>query len=250
MPQATPLPNTLGEVVLRCQSLLAGAPVTGNFGLYTRGYLLPFINQAYEDMDVAIRTGSGKNLEGIVEALDVPTGTSSLYPLQQLGDFTTQPPPPNGPFAGLFDPLRIWTKSAGQLPSFYREARGPRETLPHVNPPGITSLSYAGRVDFVWIGNKLAITPVAGPIDIQLYGRFNPPPLVKDSDYLVLYPRLTAALVYAASALTGIERTNPQVLQGYATRAEAMLDNIIADIVKQTQKIPRRPSQMGGWGWR
>jgi len=253
VPQGTPNPNTLGDVVLRCQSLLAGT--TKSVGLYTRGYLLPFINQAYEDLDLSIRNASGKNLEAVIEALNVPTGTSDLsIKYQAYGDPTANPAIQNGAFVGLFDPIRMWVKSAGQLPQYYTCAIGPRETLPHVNPPGITPGTFAVQVTFAWIGNKLLITPINGPVDIQLYGRFNPPVLVDDNDKLVLYPRMTAALAYAASALTGVERTNVTILQGYAERGFAMKDNIIADIIRQTQGNPRRLAKMGGqggdcWGW-
>lgn len=246
MPQAAAKPNTLGDVVSRCQSLLAGN--TSSVGLYNRPYLLPFINQAYEDIDLCLRNGSGKNLEAVIEVLNIPAGTSSLIAFQQFGDYTQDPPIQNEPLAGLFDPIRMWVKSAGALPAFYTPARL-RETLPHVNPPGIPPANYAVVVTWAWIGNVLSITPVAGPIDIQLYGRFNPPPLVKDTDNLVLYPRLTAALTYAASALTGVERSNPQVLLGYATRGEAMVDNILADIIRQQQGNPRRLAKMAGQGW-
>jgi len=246
MGQASAQPNTLGDVVSRCQSLLAGN--TSSVGLYKRPYLVPFINQAYEDIDLCLRNGSGKNLEAVIEVLGVPAGTSSLIEFQQYGDFTQNPPIQNGPLAGLYDPIRIWVKTAGALPTYYTEAHL-RETLPHVNPPGVPTANYGVRVTWAWIGNVLSITPVNGPIDIQVYGRFNPPPLVSDSDNLVLYPRLTAALTYAASALTGVERSNPQVLLGYATRGEAMVDNILADIIRQTQGIPRRLGKMAGQGW-
>jgi hypothetical protein len=252
MPQGSPKPNTLGDAVQRCQSLLAGS--TKSVGLYTRPYLLPFIQQAYEDIDIAIRNGTGKNLEAVVECLNVGTGTSSLFPLQQYGDLTLNPPKQNGPLAGLFDPIRMWVKSAGALPQYYTPAKGPRETLPHVNPPGISPSTVSVVVTFAWIGNKLFITPVAGPIDIQVYGRFNAPPLVDDNDNLVLYPKLTAALSYCASALTGVERSNTTILQGYETRGMAMVDSIVADIIRQTQGNPRRLGQLSGrggnaWGW-
>jgi len=250
MPQATPLPNTLGAVVARCQSLLGDR--AGQW--VTRAYIVPFINQAYEDIASCIKNASGKNLEAVIEVLAVPTGTSDLSLYQTDGDLTANPPVEPGPLVGLFDPIRMWVKTAGQLPQYYTEANGPRDTLPYVNPPGITPGTYAVQVTFAWIGNELSITPVAGPIDIQVYGRFNAPPLQKETDPLVIYPGMTAMLAYAATALAGVERTNPAILQGYATRGEAMVDNAVADIIRQCQKNPRRLAKMGGgggcsWGW-
>lgn len=257
MPQADPIPNTLGETVQRCQALMGD--MQGRY--ITRAYCVPFINQAYSDIAKAIKLGSGKNFEGIVELLNVPTGTISLHPWQRYNfvDPGVQPPvnPPavtRGPLAGLYDPLRLWVKTSGQLPQYYTPARGPRDTLPHVNPPGVTPGTYAVIVTFAWIGNQLTITPVAGPVDIQVYGRFNPPRLVKDEDALLIDPDMTDTLAYCACGLFGVEKANPTVLEGYATRGMAGVDNITASIILQTQKNPRRLATMGGrggtcWGW-
>ena len=244
MPQGSPNPNTLGDTVARCQALLGDTK--GYWA--SRAYLVPLINQAYSAMAKAIKNASGKNFEAVIEVLNVPQGTSSLYSYQSYGDLTANPPVPRGPLAGLFDPLRMWVKTAGQLPQYYTQAWGPRDTLPHVNPPGITPGTYAVQVTFAWIGNKLAITPVAGPIDVQVYGRFNPPRLVGDDDVLVIYDDMTDTLAFAATALAGVERTNPAILQGYGTEAIAGVDNIVADIIRQCQRNPRRLAKMGGQG--
>lgn len=250
MPQATPNPNTLGDTVLRCQALM-GDP-TGRW--VSRAFALPFIQQAYADIGKQIKNGSGKNFEAVIEVLNVPAGTSDLSGYQAYGDYTRVPAIQNGPLVGLFDPLRLWTKTAGALPGYYRDAAGPRDTLPFVNPPGILPGQYASVVTFAWLGNRLSITPVAGPIDIQVYGRFNPPRLQSDDDVLVLYGDMTDTLAYAACALIGVERTNPAILTGYIERASASVDNIVADIIRQTQKNARRLAKMGGcggsyWGW-
>lgn len=254
MPTIEALPNTLGDTVNRCQALM-GDP-SGRW--VTRNYAVPFINQAYSSMAKKIKNASGKNLEAIVEVLDVPTGTSSLYPYQTYGNPASDPVVPRGPLVGLYDPLRLWVKTAGQLPQHYTLASGPRDTLPYVNPPGITPGTYAVQVTFAWIGNQLSITPVAGPIDMQMYGRFNPPRLQEDSDRLVLYDDMTDTLAFNACALMSVERSNPAVLQGYIEEGTNGIDNIVADLIRQTQRVPRRLAQMGGqgngggvcgWGW-
>lgn len=217
----------------------------------TRGYIVPFINQAYSSMAKKIKNGSGKNFEAVVEVLNVPIGTTALAPWQSYSwtDPNTQPAnPQRGPLAGLFDPLRLWVKTAGALPRYYTSANGPRDTLPHVNPPGITPGSYATIVTFTWMGKKLSITPVAGAIDIQVYGRFDPPRLVKDSDDLLLYGDMTDTLSFAALSLSGVERSNLATLEGYSQAGIADIDNIIADIMRQCEKNPRRLGKMGGCG--
>jgi hypothetical protein len=242
-------PNTLGEVISFCQANF-GDP---NGRLITRAYALPIINQQYIEMRNCIKNASGKNLEAVIEVLNIPVGTTSLYPYQNPGNPSANPPTQRGPLAGLYDPIRMWVKTAGQLPQYYTPARE-RDTLPHVNPPGITPGTYAVQVTFAWIGNKLSITPVAGPIDIQLYGRFNPPRLVQDTDELVLYGDMSSTLALMSSAHMGVERSNPSILAGYATQGAAGIDNIVADIIRQTSRNPRRLAKMGGcggtsWGW-
>lgn len=217
----------------------------------TRAYAVPFIQQAYSDIAKQIKNGSGKNFEGIVEILNVPAGQGDLSGYQK---YNAPPDNTRGPLVGLFDPLRMWVKTAGQPPQYYAEARGPRDTLPHVAPPGIQPGVFSTIVTWAWIGNRLLMTPVAGSVDIQVYGRFNPPRLQKDEDVLVLYDDMTDTLAYSACSLMGVERSNAEVLQGYIGRATAGVDNIVADIIRQTQGNPRRFAQLGGcggsfWGW-
>ena len=111
---------------------------------------------------------------------------------------------------------------------------------------------------FAWIGNQLSVTPVSGPIDIQVYGRFNPPPLQSLDDVMVIYPDLTGPMAYVTCALMGVERSNPAVLTGYIERGGATVDNVVADLILQQQKNPRRLAKLGGgygcgnsgiWGW-
>jgi hypothetical protein len=257
-PQASAIPNTLGDVWQRVRSLLSGS--SSNFGLYQRPYLLPFINQAYEEMTLMIKNASGKNLEACLEVLNIPAGQSDLsmwegYAFVQPG-VNPPPAPGRGPLAGLYDPLRIWAKAAGALPQYYQLARGPKDYLPNINPPGIPIGTYAVVIEWTWLGNNLCITPIAGPIDIKVYGRFNPPRLQDDNDRLVLYKDMTSTLVAATCAWTGIERSNTTILQGCQEQAQRGVDNIVADLIRQTQGNQRRPGRMGrggfggcGWGW-
>jgi hypothetical protein len=250
MPTIDALPNTLGDAVVRCQQIM-GDP-TGRW--CSRSYAVPFINQAYSSIAKKLKNASGKNFEAIVEVLNVPTGTTDLSIYSSYGDPTVAPPIARGPTVGLYDPLRLWVKTAGQLPQYYTRAKGPRDTLPHVNPPGISPGTYAVQVTFAWIGNKLSITPVAGPIDIQVYGRFNAARLQQDTDVLVLHGDMTDTLAFAACSLMGVERTNPAILEGYSQEAIAGIDNIVADIIRQSQREPRRLAKLGGgggthWGW-
>jgi hypothetical protein len=244
---ATALPNTLGDTVSRCQALMGDR--TGRW--VTRAYIVPFINQAYSTIAKKIKLGSGKNFEGVVEILNVPIGTSDLSGYQR---YSAPPDNTRGALVGLFDPLRMWVKTAGAPPQYYAEARGPRDTLSHVAPPGIQPGTFSTIVTWTWMGNKLLMTPVAGALDIQVYGRFNPPRLQKDEDVLLLYDDMTDTLAASACAMTGIERSNPEILKGWALLGESGVDDIVASIILQTQRNPRRLARLGGsggsaWGW-
>lgn len=250
MPNVTYNPNTLGEALSLMQGLL-GDP---NGKWVTLGYALPFLQTAYSSIATQIKIASGKNLEALLEVTDIPAGTSDLSIYQDPGDVTADPPTNAGPLASLYDPIKLWAKSAGSLPGRYALANGPRDTLPFINPPGIAPGTWGMRITWAWIGGKLSITPVAGDIDIQVYGRCDVPTLSQQTDKLVLARNMGATLALSGAALAGVERTNPAILAGYADRANANLDNIVADIILQSQREPRRLAKMGGhggnyWGW-
>lgn len=232
--------NTLGDVVTECQGLL-GDP-DGEW--VTRGYILPFINTAYRLAYLFLKNATGRNLEGLQEVLDLPQGTTTLYPQQAPGQ----------PLSGLTDPLQVWWKPAGMPANCYRPM-SPKETLPFVGPPGLQPGLLGVGMWFTWRGNQLTITPISQAIDVMVDGRFNPPPLVDDKQILVVSPDLQTPLAMSAVALTGVERANPAVLAGYSAEAEAALDNIAADLLRQKQLFPKRlgrmaPQSGGEWGWR
>lgn len=251
-PQATALPNTLGETWQRVRSLAQGN--SSLYGLWQRPYLVPFINQAYEEMTSQIKTATSKTLEAVINVLNIPPGTQSLGPWQAydfLDPSQQNPQPTDGPLAGLYDPIRLWVKPAGALPQYFVPVRGPKDFLPNVNPPGLPVGTYGVILEWAWIGNVLLITPASAPIDIQVYGRCNPPRLVDDTDKLVIAKNMTHALAAATLAWSGIERSNTTIFQGAENRAIAGVDNIVADLTRQTQGNQRRPARMGrgGEGW-
>lgn len=238
MPNAAADPNTLGDVLSKMQGLLGD--VDGEW--VTVGYALPFINIVYALQIKQMRLGSRRNLSALIEVLNQEAGITSFLPAQKFGK----------PLFGLTDPLELWTKTANAPQQYYTPARGPLDILPNIEPPGITPGSFSVRVSFAWMGNALTILPVNGPIDLKVYGRFNPPPLQKLEDVLVPYPAMSDVTALAAAALAGVERSNPAVLAGYELAATAGMDNIIADLIIQTQRNPRRVGKlasMGGGSW-
>lgn len=245
--------RNLGQVRGKIQALL-GDP-RGQW--VTRAYINPLIDLSYAAINLNLKNASGKELEAVITVPDVPAGTTSLYPWQAGTAVPGAPANQNATpalLAGLFDPIEVWVKPAGQPVWTYSQARE-RDDLPHVNPLTTASNSLAPGVFYNWLGNRLGITPVNQPLDIEVTGKFNPPPLADDTDLLVTHEDVWIAVAYITAATAGVERSNPQILAGYAESGIAAQDNIVAAIMRQGQGTPRRfqrvsrESGLNQWFW-
>jgi hypothetical protein len=228
--------NTLGDVKAEIRGLV-GDP-RGEWA--NDAYLTPLINTTYRLQVLQLKNATSQNLEGVVLLPNVPGGTTSLYEFQAVGQ----------PLCGIYTVLEIYSKPAGTPPNYFRpagERRFPAHVAPPVTPQGLTATVGS----YCWLGNKLLITPPAVAVDIEVTGRFNPPPLVKDGDVLVASPDMQSVTACGTAAVAGVERTNPAILEGYAQMAFAGLDNIAAELIRQKQGITQRPGLMdGGYGYR
>lgn len=223
----------------------------------TKNYLLPLLNVAYADVVLNLKNGSGKELMAVITVPGVPAGTTSLYPWQNGTAAPGQAagaPNPAPLLAGLFDPIEVYVKPAGQPVWFYSKVR-PVDELPHVNPLVTASVSLGPLMWWSWMGNQLRLTPVMQPLDIEVTGRFNAPPLVDDNDLLTAHEDVWLPTAYQTTALVGVERSNPAILAGYAAKALSTQDNVIAAIIRSGQGSPKRFQRMsretggGLWYW-
>ena len=230
--------RNLGFVRKRVQALL-GDP-RGSW--VTKGYIDPFIDQAYGDVVLDLGNASGKNLEGVVILAAVPAGITSLYPWQNSTAVPGQPPAANNPPAllqGLYDPLEVWVKPAGAPVQCFSKV-SETGTLPHVDPLFTGQNSLGPAMFWNWMGNELRITPVNQPLDIEVTGKFGAQPLVDDTDLLSALPDIWLPVSYLTPTLAGVERSNPQVLAGYGTQYMSTRDNCVAQIIRQGQSTPAR----------
>ena len=233
---------TLADVISTVQALL-GDP-KGQW--VKRGYVLPLLNISYGAVNLNLKNASSKNLEGVVSILNVPAGTTSLYPWQNAtagegGPVGGQKTP--ALLRGLTDVIEIWVKPAGAPLQSYRKI-SPRGTLPHVNPALTSVNSYGFPMYYLLIGNKLQITPAPQAMDIEVTGKFNPKPLVDDADLLISHEDVWIPVSFKTAAVAGVERSNPAILEGYATQGAAAEDNIIAEMIRQKQDVPARFRKM------
>lgn len=212
----------------------------------TRDYILPLLNISYGNVNLNVANASGKELEAVVPILDVPIGTTSLYPWQNGTAVPGMPPGTAAPaplLAGLFDVIEVWAKPAGSPPNMYSRVRE-RDTLPHINPQQINNSWPGGSMAFTWQGNQLRITPANQPLDIEVTGKFTAQPLAEDKDLLVTHEDIWIPVTFDTAATAGVERSNPQVLAGYQAKALAAQDNVIAKIIRQRQGTPHRFQRM------
>lgn len=226
-------------------------------GWLKEGYLGPKVNLAYRMMTLYLKRATGANLEKMVEIpnkLDANgnntnQGLTSLAVHQQKG----------GLLEGLYEPLFLWFKPAGASELWYREIGEKKTILPGQSVPGgggqpITSTWWGGNSKFAWRGNQLFVTPFGMPVDFLVDGRFNPPALVKDEDYLVVDPDMEICTTLQTMPLIGTESGN----QGYLDidpKAAACADDIVAKIVRGKQGVTARAGSNGrlargcGWSW-
>lgn len=236
--------NTLGDVKRTVRSL-----VGDDEGSWTNdSYLVPKINFAYRQAYLKIKTATGQALEQLAAIPNFTdannnsgtTGLTSLEAFQQ----------PGKPLSGLYQPMYLWWKPAGAAPRFYREAIE-KQTLPFSLP--LTG-SWYERMYFTWEHNALLVTPLNLPIDILVDGRFNPPPLVKDEDVLVVHPDAETAVSGATLGIIGVEAGNNGFQTTGAAMADEAIDNICNLLTLAKQGYTQRGGRMAresrlGWFW-
>lgn len=236
--------NTLGDVKKTVRSL-----VGDDEGSWTGdSYLVPKINFAYRTAYLKIKTATGQALEQGIEIPDFADannndgtkGLTSLAAFQQ----------PGKPLEGLYQPLFLWWKPAGAQPRFYRECVE-KQTLPSSLP---LVGSWFTQMYFTWRSNQLLVTPINAPIDLLVDGRFNPPPLVKDEDVLVVHPDMETAVSPLTLAVIGTEAGNTGFQSQGQAAADIAIDNICNLLTLAKQGYTARAGRMAqgsrlGWFW-
>jgi hypothetical protein len=223
--------NTLLDVKQRVRALIGDTD--GDFA--TDAYLLPLINQAYDQSINYLSNTCSPFITQLQVATDVPFGTSALTELQK----------PNQPFFGLVNPLDLEVKQTG-LPELNYVMGKRYDILPNSTNYGAGQpvSNFWGRFGWEWRSYVLYITPLAFAADIRVRGEFRPPALVKDTDPIAIHPQMTVALAYMTAALIGGERINASYVQNYGQQGTATLDDIAATLVRQQQGTSSRVGRM------
>lgn len=215
----------------------------------TDAYLTPLINQVYEDQTTQLMADTDSSFdEWVFDVPGVPPGTTNLGPWQSA-QMPTQGGNVNGPLYGLVSPIVVEWKLGGQPDINYVEA-GRTGKLPNISPAAPFP-PYA--VQWEWIHYVITLTPVGYTIDLRVRGEFSPPTLVKDTDILVVHPRMGTATAYGVGALIGVERNNQNFVTNYSAEADKVLENISNMLTKDELGTTTRIGRLGGnrrgvWG--
>lgn len=205
----------------------------------TDAYLMPLLNQVYEQQIQYLAGTCNPFLIRMVGLFNLPSGATDLTRYQTDG---------TAPLARMQNPLALWWKQAGVPENRYAPMMM-YDTLPDMAPQssGVSSVAMYGRkLGYEWRGNRLYITPVPFPIDVRVRGEFLPPYLTQDDQYVEIHPSLPHALAYGVAALVAIERGNPEWVQSYGQLALSSLDEIGAAMIRQQQKVTYRLGRANG----
>jgi|SRR5882724_5109666 len=218
--------NTLKDVKARTRALI-GDP---DADFSTDAYLVPLINQAYEQMINYLSNTCSPFMTKLVVVLGIPKGTTDLTEFQVTGK----------PLDGLMNPLGIEFKVAGQPENFYCPATR-QDILPNITPTGNPPTR---NMYWEWRSYLLYVTPLPYDSDLRVRGEFRPAPLLEDNNIIAIHPLMAGALAYATAALIGGERMNASYVQNWQQQATLTLDDISAELVRQQQGTSTRIGRM------
>jgi hypothetical protein len=222
---------TLKDVKERVRSILGDQDADWA----TDAYLIPIINHVYDLQVLYLSDTCSPYITKLVVQPNLPTGTTDLAQFQNDVD---------EPLWGLFNPFRLEWKQCGQPDHYYRKAEGgPGFILPDVD---LNNSQPRVSLCWTWMSFIAYLTPMPFPIDVRVYGEFQPPPLLKETDVVTVHPLLKAPLAEDSAACALRERSNAGQMQAYKLEGTAALDNVANLLVRGGQQVPVRLGKAHG----
>lgn len=219
---------TLAQTKARVRALLddpAGSYLTDDF-------IVPLIQEVYDDANSQLASTQSNWDISVVECPAIQPGTPNLASLQ-IG---------TGPLATLTDqPRRIDWKVAGNDPSYYQLVPS-YQVLPDVDPLQFMA-GWEWRSEVIWL------TPSSIAVDLRVRGEFGPPALTSDDSVLISAPRIGYVVAYGTAALIAAVRGNAAWEKSYGEKAMEGMDEIMGQLVRDSQASVRRlgrQTQRGG----
>jgi len=224
----------VNTVIKRVQALLDDP--RGKF--FTREYIMPYLDQAYEDLNTALAAIDLEYEEQVITLSAVAASTADLSTYQAAAQ----------PLEYMAVAKRIEWRLVGENALAWREV--PRkDVLPDtMDTAGLVAWTQRGG------GPTVYITPSTVAVDIRVTGDFLPIRLVSEDKMLI--KGVTNVFSYMVAELISATRDGmqQQVLY-FSGKAAVALENFESWMVKQDQAVVRkvgssRPRRSGSSRWR
>lgn len=212
----------LGTVKSRVRSLVDDSDAS----YATDAFLLPLINQKYEELYNRMLSTGAEFDRKVTEILNVPAQTTDLsaYAL------------PAQPLELMIQALRFEWKQAGLDPTNYRTAVLV-DKVQDVIPDQLID-------DWEWRAGVIYFTPCTLNVDIRIRGDFLFVALATDSDAIAVTKNFGHALAYGAAALVGAVRGNQAWAQAYTLLQDNAVDDVMQYLTRKDQAKIRRVGRM------
>lgn len=212
----------LGTVKSRIRSLVDDPDAS----YATDAFLLPLINQKYEELYNRMLSTGAEFERGVTEILNVPAQTPNLsaYAL------------PGQPLELMIQPLQFEWKQAGLDPTNYKPA-SLVDKVKDVIPDQLVD-------DWEWRAGVIYFTPCTLNVDIRIRGDFLFAALTTDSDAIAVTKNFGHALAYGAAALVGAVRGNQAWAQAYTLLQDNAVDDVMQYLTRKDQAKIRRVGRM------
>ena len=192
----------------------------------TDGFLLPLINQKYEELYNRMLSTGAEFERRVVEIFNVPAQTTNLSAYALAGQ----------PLELMMQPLQFEWKQAGLDPTNYRIA-ALTDRVADVVPDQFIQ-------NWEWRSGAIYFTPCTLAVDIRLRGDFLFAALSTDSDVIAVTKNFGHALAYGTAALVGAVRGNQAWAQAYTLLQDNALDDVMQYLTRKDQAKVRRLGRM------
>lgn len=195
----------------------------------TDAFLLPLINQKYEELYNRMLSTGAEFERKAVELFNVPAQTADLSAYALSGQTLEL----------MVQPLQFEWKQAGLDPTNYRTA-SLVDQVQSVIPGQIVD-------DWEWRAGVIYFTPCTLALDVRIRGDFLFAALNADSDVVAVSKNFGHALAYGTAALVGAVRGNQAWAQAYTLLQDNALDDIMQYLTRKDQAKIRRVARMSRW---
>jgi hypothetical protein len=201
----------------------------------TDAFLLPLINQKYEELYNRMLSTGAEFERKAVEIFSVAPQTPDLSAYGLTGQ----------PLELMVQPLTLEWKMAGLDNTNYKMA-----TLVDKVKDVIADQFVD---DWEWRAGILYLTPCTLPVDLRIRGDFLFASLASDQDVVSVTKNFGHALAYGAAALVGAVRGNQAWMQAYTLLQDNTVDDVMQYLTRKDQakirrigRVTRRRIRMAG----